>query len=90
MSDTDVAEIDALLTGSAIGSPILKIRAPLLLQPPGKAWLDVAMMQKDLRLALDTARTHGYQHRDISVLLQLLGDVTEAPASHPDHTSATT
>jgi 3-hydroxyisobutyrate dehydrogenase-like beta-hydroxyacid dehydrogenase len=97
-----------VLTGSAIGSPMLKTRAPLLLQPPGKAWFDVTLMQKDLRLALDTARdlavplpstavademldtarAHGYQHRDISVLLQLLGDLTPAAASH--HAFATT
>ena len=99
-----------VLTGSAIGSPMLKTRAPLLLQTPGTAWFDVAMMQKDLRLALDTAhdlavplpstavademldtaRAHGYQHRDISVLLQLLGDLTPAPASDPNHIFATT
>ncbi len=99
-----------VLTGSAIGSPMLKTRAQLLLQPPGEAWFDVTLMQKDLRLALDTARdlalplpstavademldtarARGYQHRDISVLLQLLGDLTPAPASHPDHAFATT
>src|SRR5664279_3107568 len=99
-----------VLTHSAIGSPMLKTRAPLLLQPPGKAWFDVAMMQKDLRLALDTAhhlavplpstavadelldaaRAHGYQHRDLSVLLQLLSDLTAAPAGRPNHAFATT
>ncbi|HEY5148935.1 MAG TPA: NAD(P)-dependent oxidoreductase [Mycobacterium sp.] len=98
-----------VLTHSAIGSPMLKTRAPLLLAPPGKAWFDVAMMQKDLRLALDTAhdlavplpstavademltaaRAHGYQHRDIAVLFQLLDDLTPAPASHPGHPFAT-
>jgi 3-hydroxyisobutyrate dehydrogenase-like beta-hydroxyacid dehydrogenase len=99
-----------VLTGSAVGSPMLKTRAPLLLQPPGNAWFDVTLMQKDLRLALDAARglsvplpstavademldaarAHGYQHRDISVLLQLLGDLTPAPAGHTDHAFATT
>jgi 3-hydroxyisobutyrate dehydrogenase-like beta-hydroxyacid dehydrogenase len=93
-----------VLTHSAIGSPMLKARAPLLLQPPGKAWFDVALMHKDLRLALDTAgdlavplpstavadellgaaRAHGYQHRDITVLYQLLDDLTAAPAGRPD------
>jgi 3-hydroxyisobutyrate dehydrogenase-like beta-hydroxyacid dehydrogenase len=98
-----------VLTHSAIGSPMLKTRAPLLLQPPGKAWFDVALMQKDLRLALDTAhdlavplpstaiadelldaaRAHGYQHRDITVLYQLLDDRTPAPAGRPDRGFAT-
>jgi 3-hydroxyisobutyrate dehydrogenase-like beta-hydroxyacid dehydrogenase len=98
-----------VLTGSAIGSPMLTARAPLLLQPPGTAWIDVALMHKDLRLALDTAhdlavplpstavademldaaRAHGYQHRDIAVLYQLLNDLTPAPAGHPNHPFAT-
>ena len=95
-----------VLTHSAIGSPMLAGRAPLLLGPPGKVWFDVTLMQKDLRLALDTAhdlavslpstavanemldtaRAHGYQHRDITVLLQLLGELTP---SHADHTFGT-
>jgi 3-hydroxyisobutyrate dehydrogenase-like beta-hydroxyacid dehydrogenase len=46
-----------VLTSSAIGSPMLKARAPLLLEQPNEAWFDVGMMQKDLRLALESA-TH--------------------------------
>jgi 3-hydroxyisobutyrate dehydrogenase-like beta-hydroxyacid dehydrogenase len=45
-----------VLTSSAIGSPMLQARAPLLLELPDQAWFDVAQMQKDLRLALDSAR----------------------------------
>jgi 3-hydroxyisobutyrate dehydrogenase-like beta-hydroxyacid dehydrogenase len=41
-----------VLTHSAIGSPMLQTRAPLLLELPERAWFDVRMMQKDLRLAL--------------------------------------
>jgi len=93
-----------VLTHSAIGSPMLEARGPLLLQPPGTAWIDVALMQKDLRLALDTAhdlavplpstavadelldaaRAHGYQHRDITVLYEVLDDLAAAPAGSPD------
>jgi 3-hydroxyisobutyrate dehydrogenase-like beta-hydroxyacid dehydrogenase len=94
-----------VLTHSAIGSPMLAARAPLLLQPPGDAWFDVALMHKDLRLALDTARdlavplpstavadelldaarARGYQHRDITVLFQLLDELTPVPpAARPN------
>jgi 3-hydroxyisobutyrate dehydrogenase-like beta-hydroxyacid dehydrogenase len=45
-----------VLTSSAIGSPMLRMRAPLLLDRPDEAWFDVGMMQKDVRLALDQGR----------------------------------
>jgi 3-hydroxyisobutyrate dehydrogenase-like beta-hydroxyacid dehydrogenase len=44
------------MTESAIGSPMLKTRAPFLLDLPEHAWFDVALMHKDIRLALETAR----------------------------------
>jgi 3-hydroxyisobutyrate dehydrogenase-like beta-hydroxyacid dehydrogenase len=45
-----------VMTQSAIGSPMLKARAALVLDPPDEAWFDVRLMQKDLVLALDAAR----------------------------------
>jgi 3-hydroxyisobutyrate dehydrogenase-like beta-hydroxyacid dehydrogenase len=45
-----------VMTQSAIGSPTLKARAPLVLDLPDEAWFDVGLMQKDIVLALDTAR----------------------------------
>jgi 3-hydroxyisobutyrate dehydrogenase-like beta-hydroxyacid dehydrogenase len=45
-----------VLTHSAIGSPMLQARAPMLLELPEKAWFDVRMMRKDLGLTLATAR----------------------------------
>ena len=50
--DRDVA-IDAL-TSSAIGSPMLKARAALVRELPDQAWFDVRLMQKDIRLALES------------------------------------
>jgi 3-hydroxyisobutyrate dehydrogenase-like beta-hydroxyacid dehydrogenase len=44
-----------VMTASAIGSPMLKARAPLVIDLPEAAWFDVQLMQKDLRLALDAA-----------------------------------
>jgi 3-hydroxyisobutyrate dehydrogenase-like beta-hydroxyacid dehydrogenase len=45
-----------VLSHSAIGSPMLQARVPLLLELPEKAWFDVAMMQKDLALAVESGR----------------------------------
>jgi 3-hydroxyisobutyrate dehydrogenase len=45
-----------VMTQSAIGSPMLKARAPLVLDLPEEAWFDVGLMQKDIVLALDSAR----------------------------------
>src|SRR5436309_3512017 len=45
-----------VMTGSPIGSPMLKARADLVLDLPDEAWFDVSLMQKDVVLALDAAR----------------------------------
>ena len=45
-----------VLTGSALGSPMLQARAPLALDLPEQAWFDVQLMHKDIRLVLDSAR----------------------------------
>jgi len=45
-----------VMTQTAIGSPMLKARLPLVLDLPEEAWFDVGLMQKDVALALDEAR----------------------------------
>ena len=45
-----------VMTQSPIGSPMLKARAALVLDLPDEAWFDISLMQKDIVLALDTAR----------------------------------
>ena len=45
-----------VMTQSPIGSPMLKARAALVLDLPDEAWFDIGLMQKDVVLALDTAR----------------------------------
>jgi 3-hydroxyisobutyrate dehydrogenase-like beta-hydroxyacid dehydrogenase len=42
-----------VMTEAPIGSPMLKARAPLVLDLPDEAWFDVGLMQKDIRLALE-------------------------------------
>jgi 3-hydroxyisobutyrate dehydrogenase-like beta-hydroxyacid dehydrogenase len=52
--DREVA-LDVML-GSVIASPMLKYRAPFILNMPEEAWFDVNMMQKDMLLALEAGR----------------------------------
>jgi 3-hydroxyisobutyrate dehydrogenase-like beta-hydroxyacid dehydrogenase len=40
-----------IMTESAIGSPMLKARVPLVLDKPNETWFDVGLMHKDIRLA---------------------------------------
>jgi 3-hydroxyisobutyrate dehydrogenase-like beta-hydroxyacid dehydrogenase len=49
-------EVAAEVMGSsAIGSPMLKARIPLLLELPEHAWFDIELMHKDIRLARQAA-----------------------------------
>jgi 3-hydroxyisobutyrate dehydrogenase-like beta-hydroxyacid dehydrogenase len=41
---------------SPIGSPMLRARASIILDPPEEAWFDLRFMHKDIQLALDAAR----------------------------------
>lgn len=45
-----------VLLSSVIASPMLRYRAPFILEMPEEAWFDVDMMQKDLLLALEAGR----------------------------------
>jgi 3-hydroxyisobutyrate dehydrogenase-like beta-hydroxyacid dehydrogenase len=48
-----------IMANSAIGSPMLKARAPLVLDLPDDAWFSLGLMKKDLDLARDVARGLG-------------------------------
>ena len=45
-----------VMSASPIGSTMLKARVPLILDLPDEAWFDVALLHKDVRLALEAAR----------------------------------
>jgi 3-hydroxyisobutyrate dehydrogenase-like beta-hydroxyacid dehydrogenase len=44
-----------VMEASPIGSPMLRARASIILDPPEEAWFDLRFMHKDIELALDTA-----------------------------------
>jgi len=73
-----------VLTHSAIGSPMLQARAPLLLELPEEAWFDVAMMQKDLRLALEGGREQGLLMPSTTAADQMLTVARAAGYEHRD------
>ena len=45
-----------VMESSPIGSPMLRARASIILDPPEEAWFDLSFMHKDIELALDAAR----------------------------------
>jgi len=45
-----------VMESSPIGSPMLRARASIILDPPEDAWFDLSFMHKDIELALDAAR----------------------------------
>jgi 3-hydroxyisobutyrate dehydrogenase-like beta-hydroxyacid dehydrogenase len=48
-----------VLTHSAIASPMVQYRGPMVLEMPDEAWFDMKMMQKDTTLALEMGRRLG-------------------------------
>jgi 3-hydroxyisobutyrate dehydrogenase-like beta-hydroxyacid dehydrogenase len=73
-----------VLTHSAIGSPMLQARAPMLLELPEQAWFDVKMMRKDLRLTLATARELGVPLPSTAVADELLNTASKLGYEHRD------
>jgi 3-hydroxyisobutyrate dehydrogenase-like beta-hydroxyacid dehydrogenase len=73
-----------VLTHSAIGSPMLQARAPMLLELPEQAWFDVKMMRKDLGLTLATARELGVPLPSTAVADELLSSASKSGYEHRD------
>ena len=73
-----------VLTHSAIGSPMLQARAPMLLELPEQAWFDVAMMRKDLGLTMATAREQGVPLPSTAVADELLSTASKLGYEHRD------
>jgi 3-hydroxyisobutyrate dehydrogenase-like beta-hydroxyacid dehydrogenase len=73
-----------VLTHSAIGSPMLQARAPMLLDLPEQAWFDVKMMRKDLGLTLTTARELGVNLPSTAIADDLLSTAANLGYQHRD------
>ncbi len=72
------------MTDSAIGSPMLRARAPLVLDLPEQAWFDVQLMHKDIRLALEAARELNVPLPSAGVADGMLARAAELGYAHRD------
>jgi 3-hydroxyisobutyrate dehydrogenase-like beta-hydroxyacid dehydrogenase len=73
-----------VMTQSPIGSPMLKARAPLVLDLPDEAWFDVGLMHKDIRLALSMASELGIDLASAEAADQALTRAEELGYEHRD------
>jgi 3-hydroxyisobutyrate dehydrogenase-like beta-hydroxyacid dehydrogenase len=73
-----------VMSGSAIGSPMLKARVPLVLDLPDEPWFDVALMHKDIRLALATGEELHALLPSAGVAEQVLSEASELGYEHRD------
>ncbi|HEY1591202.1 MAG TPA: NAD(P)-dependent oxidoreductase [Solirubrobacteraceae bacterium] len=73
-----------VMSATPIGSPMLKARIPLLLDLPENAWFDVAMMQKDIRLALEAADEDGIALPSAAAANEMLTRASELGYAHRD------
>ena len=67
-----------VMASSPIGSPMLQLRAPLVLDLPQEAWFDVGLMRKDIRLALAMAREFGIRLPSTGIADEMLTEAVES------------
>lgn len=73
-----------IMTESAIGSPMLKARVPLVLDMPNETWFDVELMHKDIRLARQAATELGLPIPSVRAADDILGKAEELGYAHRD------
>jgi 3-hydroxyisobutyrate dehydrogenase-like beta-hydroxyacid dehydrogenase len=73
-----------VMAATPIGSPMLAARVPLLLDLPEQAWFDVAMMQKDIRLALEAGDELAIPLPTAAAADQMLTKARELGYAHRD------
>jgi 3-hydroxyisobutyrate dehydrogenase-like beta-hydroxyacid dehydrogenase len=73
-----------VMSATPIGSTMLKTRIPLLLDLPEQAWFDGAMMQKDIRLALQAAQAADVPLPSAAAADQMLTRARELGYEHRD------
>jgi 3-hydroxyisobutyrate dehydrogenase-like beta-hydroxyacid dehydrogenase len=73
-----------VMSASAIGSPMLKARIPLLLDLPEDAWFDVELMHKDIRLALEAGSDLRITLPSTAVADEMLTEASSLGYAHRD------
>jgi 3-hydroxyisobutyrate dehydrogenase-like beta-hydroxyacid dehydrogenase len=80
----DVHLAAQVMAGSPIGSPMLKLRVPLILDPPDEAWFDIGLMHKDIRLARQAGAEHGTPLPTAGVADEILSKAEQLGYTHRD------
>ena len=80
--DADLAA--KVMADSQIGSPMLKLRVPLILHTPDEAWFDIELMHKDIRLARQTGAERGAPLPTAEVADRILSQAEELGYGHKD------
>jgi 3-hydroxyisobutyrate dehydrogenase-like beta-hydroxyacid dehydrogenase len=73
-----------VMSTSSVGSPMLKARVPLLLDLPEHAWFDVALAEKDIRLALEAAEELSIPLPSATLAEEMLTRAIELGYAHRD------
>ena len=73
-----------VMAESQIGSPMLKLRVPLILQPPDEAWFDIGLMHKDIRLVRQAGAEDGVPLPTAEVADEILTKAEQLGYTHRD------
>ncbi len=73
-----------VMTESAIGSPMLKARLPLVLDKPNETWFDIELMHKDIRLAREAAAKLGVRAPSAEAADETLDQAEDLGYAHRD------
>jgi len=72
------AEALEALLNSVAASTAMKYRAPFILKMPDEVWFSTAMMQKDIRLALELGEELGISLRTVELVNEMLTRAIES------------
>lgn len=73
-----------VMVDSQIGSPMLKLRLPLILDPPEEAWFDIGLMHKDIRLVRQAGAELSTPLPSAGVADEVLGQAEQLGYTHRD------
>ena len=73
-----------VMSESQIGSPMLKLRVPLILDPPKEAWFDIGLMHKDIRLVRQAGEEVGTPLPSAALADEVLGEAEQLGYTHGD------
>jgi 3-hydroxyisobutyrate dehydrogenase-like beta-hydroxyacid dehydrogenase len=73
-----------IMAESQIGSPMLKLRVPFILDPPDEAWFDIGLMHKDIRLVRQAGAEIGTPLPTAGVADEMLSRAEDLGYTHRD------